>query len=121
MGVHLKIIARIFPFYLHPLRPSPNLTTCPSSPAAREPISVAISFDLLRLKEAMMQKANVSYSMTKMDKIMRRKELPCVRWGAVLMSPKKKSDEEVKEKQIKGLPEKGTLCSKSEFEIFFAL
>jgi hypothetical protein len=42
------------------LSPIPNLTTCPSSPAAREPISVAIAFDHLRKKGAMVQKANVS-------------------------------------------------------------
>ncbi|SAM06726.1 hypothetical protein [Absidia glauca] len=48
------------------LRPIPTLTTCPSSPAAREPISVAISFDLLRKGKVMVQKANVSHGKTKM-------------------------------------------------------
>jgi hypothetical protein len=60
------------------LRPILNLTICPSSPAAREPISVAISVDQLRKKEAMMQKANVSHGKTKMDKTVGRRELPCV-------------------------------------------
>jgi hypothetical protein len=41
------------------LRPIPNLTTCSSSPAARELISVAISFDLLR-KRRVMENVNVS-------------------------------------------------------------
>jgi hypothetical protein len=39
--------------------------TCLSSPADREPISVAIPFDHLRRKEAMMQQANVSHGKTK--------------------------------------------------------
>jgi hypothetical protein len=51
-----------------------------------------------------MQKVNVSYGKPKMDKMVRRRELPCVRrlrslyrgqtvHGMVLMSMEKKSDE----------------------------
>jgi hypothetical protein len=47
-----------------------------SSPGAREPISIAIQFDLLRKKEALTQKANVD--MTMMDMV-RIRGLPCVR------------------------------------------
>jgi hypothetical protein len=42
------------------------------------PISVAIPFDHLRKKRAMMQKANVSHGKTMMDKMVRRRDLPCV-------------------------------------------
>jgi hypothetical protein len=45
MGEHLKIITRV----------SPCLPTCPSIPAAREPISVAISADLLRKRRVTME------------------------------------------------------------------
>jgi hypothetical protein len=45
---------------------------------AREPISVVIPFDLSRKKEAVVQKANVSQGKAKMDKKVRRKELPCI-------------------------------------------
>jgi hypothetical protein len=48
-------------YFRHPMRPIPNLTTCPTSPAAREPISVAIPFDLLRKRGAVMQMANVGH------------------------------------------------------------
>jgi hypothetical protein len=58
--------------FINPVRPIPNRTTRPSIPVARESISVAIPFDFLKKKEAMMQKANVSYGKTKMDKIVRR-------------------------------------------------
>jgi hypothetical protein len=34
----------------------PNLTTCPSSPAAREFISAAIPFDLLRKRKPLCKK-----------------------------------------------------------------
>jgi hypothetical protein len=63
----------------NPLRPIPNLTTCPSSPDVREPISVVIPLDHLRKKGAMMQKANISHGKTKIDKMEGRRELPCVR------------------------------------------
>jgi hypothetical protein len=59
-----------------PLRPIPSLTTCTSSPGAREPIFVAIPFDQLRKKGAMMQKTNVSHEKTKMNKTVRRRGLP---------------------------------------------
>ncbi|SAM06028.1 hypothetical protein [Absidia glauca] len=53
----------------------PNQTTCPSSPAAREAISVAIPSDQLRKKGAMMQKANVSHGKPKMDMMVRRRNV----------------------------------------------
>jgi hypothetical protein len=56
----------------------PNLSPCPSSPDFREPISVAVPFDLLR-RGAMMQKVNVGHGRIKMDNMVRRRELPCVR------------------------------------------
>jgi hypothetical protein len=43
------------------------------------PKSVAIPFDLLRKKEAMMRKANVGHGKIQMDMVVRRRELPCVR------------------------------------------
>jgi hypothetical protein len=49
-----------------PVRPIPILTTCTSNPAAREPIFVAILFDLLRKRRVMVQKANVSHGKTRM-------------------------------------------------------
>jgi hypothetical protein len=61
------------------LRPISNLSSCASSPCVREPISIAIPFGLLRKKRAMMQKANVSHGKVKMDKVVRRRELPCIR------------------------------------------
>ncbi|SAM04795.1 hypothetical protein [Absidia glauca] len=62
--------------FRNPLRSIPNLTTCTSSPAAREPIPVVIPFDHLRNKGAMMQKVNVSHGETNMDKTARRRGLP---------------------------------------------
>jgi hypothetical protein len=53
MGAHLKKEMRGFPHvFRKPLRPIPNLTTCPSSPAAEEPISVAILSNLPRKKKS---------------------------------------------------------------------
>jgi hypothetical protein len=66
-----KRIGRVFTFFCNHLRPNANLTTCPSSPGTREPISVAIPFDQLGKKGALMQKVNVSPGKTKMDKNMR--------------------------------------------------
>jgi hypothetical protein len=63
-------------FFCNPLSPNPCMSM---SPDAGEPISVAISFDLLREKRAMMQKANFRYGKTKMDMMVRLRELPCVR------------------------------------------
>jgi hypothetical protein len=54
MGVHLKKVRRVPNDFGNPLHPIANLTTCPSSPAAREPISVVISYDLLRKRRVMM-------------------------------------------------------------------
>jgi hypothetical protein len=79
MGVHLKKIESVLHVFRNPLHPIPNITTCPSSPGAREPISVVIRFDCLRKKEAMMQKANVSHGQTKVEKMVRRRELPSIR------------------------------------------
>jgi hypothetical protein len=71
-------------------------------------------------KGAMMQKAML-VMVTQDDKLVRRRELPCVRHsrslhkeqivrGAVLMSMEKKSDEETKKKQRKRIGRKGCLC-----------
>jgi hypothetical protein len=71
-------------------------------------------------KEAMMQKSNVSHGKTNMDKMVRRRELPCIRRlmklyrgrvarGAVPMSMKEKSDEEAKKGQIIGLEKRDRL------------
>jgi hypothetical protein len=46
--------------FRNPLRPIPELTICPSSPAAREPLSFAISVDLLRKRRVMMDNVDVS-------------------------------------------------------------
>jgi hypothetical protein len=93
------------------LSPIPN---CPSCLDAREPISIAIPFDLLRKEGAMMQKANVSHGKIKMDKMVRGRDLPWVRRsrslyrgrvvrGAVIMSmERKKSDQVGKKKQRRG-------------------
>jgi hypothetical protein len=45
--------------FRNPLCPIPNLITLTPSPAAREPIAVAIPFDLLRKRRVLMQ-VNVS-------------------------------------------------------------
>jgi hypothetical protein len=92
------------------LAPIPNPSPCSASTGAREPISVAIPFDLSRKKGAMMQKASVSRGKAKMDKLERRRELPCVRRSRLLyngrvvrtvvpMSFEGKSDEEWKKKR----------------------
>jgi hypothetical protein len=57
MGVHLKKIAL---FFRNPLVPIPNLSACPSSPGAREPISVAIQAVILKKKDERCKKVNVS-------------------------------------------------------------
>jgi hypothetical protein len=94
------------------MSPIPNPSPCPSSPGAREPISVVIPFDLLRKNRALMQNANVNHGKANMDKV-RRRRLPCVRqlgepykgWivhGAVILSMEGKSDGEAKKKRRKG-------------------
>jgi hypothetical protein len=52
-----------------PLSPISNLSTYSSSPAAREPIFVAILLNLPRKKETLKQKANVSQGKTKMGMV----------------------------------------------------
>jgi hypothetical protein len=107
--VHLKkIAAHVFH---NPLRPIPNLTTCPSSPAAGEPISAATLLNLLRERRVMRQDVNVGHDKT--DKRVRR-ELPSVRLkdhcikrvvrGSVLMSMEKKK---MMKKQRRGVKKKG--------------
>jgi hypothetical protein len=77
VSVSKKPCEGFFPEVFHnSLRPIPNLTTCPSSPAAREPISVVIFSDHPSKKGAMMQKANVSQGKTKMDKMVRGESYP---------------------------------------------
>jgi hypothetical protein len=56
--VRLKNIAGFF--FRNPLRPVPNLTTCPSSPAARKSTSVAILLNLLRKRRDLIEDVNVS-------------------------------------------------------------
>jgi hypothetical protein len=57
-----KTIARVSPcFYVIYLSPIPNLSAYPSSPAAREAISVAIPIDLPRNPRVTMEKTNVSH------------------------------------------------------------
>jgi hypothetical protein len=70
----------------------------------------------------MMQKSNVSHGETKMDKMMRRRELPCIRrsrsfYGgrvvrcAMLLSmERKKSDQEAKKRQSERLTKKAISC-----------
>jgi hypothetical protein len=70
MVAHLKRIARIS--FVMPLVPIPNLTTCPSSPAIRESIFVAISFDLLRKRRAKMDDVNVS-NVREVDRMLKRR------------------------------------------------
>jgi hypothetical protein len=47
------------------------ITTCPSSPAARESISVAIPIDLLRKRRVMFRDVDVSQGKRKKDKMVR--------------------------------------------------
>jgi hypothetical protein len=64
------------------LRPIPNPTKSPSSPAVRQPISVVIPFHQLRKKVAMMRNANVS-----LDEIIvfiMAKELPSIQYQEAL-------------------------------------
>jgi hypothetical protein len=63
-----------FPKFHNPMVPIPSLCPCPSRPGARKPISVAIPSDRLRKR-----KVNVSHGKTKMDKMVRRRGLPCIR------------------------------------------
>jgi hypothetical protein len=65
--------------FIIPCNQSFNLTTCPSSSAAREPISGAFPFDHLWKKGAIVQKVNVSHGEAKMDKLVRMTKLPCIR------------------------------------------
>ncbi|SAL98229.1 hypothetical protein [Absidia glauca] len=51
---------------------------------AREPISVANSVDLLRKRRVMLEDVIVSRGKTKIDKVVRRRELPCIRRLRVL-------------------------------------
>jgi hypothetical protein len=76
-----------------------------------------------------MQKVNVSHVKTKFDKVVRRRELPCVRHSkslyrgravccVVVMSMERKSDEEAKKKQRKRIcGQWDSLSPKSELEI----
>ncbi|SAM08444.1 hypothetical protein [Absidia glauca] len=78
IGGYRIYIAKVGVVFRNPLSPKPNLTTRPSSPGAREPLSVAASFDLPRKRRVLMQIANVSHGKI-MDKMVRRRELPCAR------------------------------------------
>jgi hypothetical protein len=62
------------------VHPIPNLTTCPSCPGGREPIFVAIPVDLLRKKKKQRcKRLSGSHGKQKMDRKLKRGELPCVR------------------------------------------
>jgi hypothetical protein len=87
-----KEIKRTSPFFCNSLCPIPN------------------PFDQLRQKGVMRKDFSVSHGSTKMDKMVKRRELPCIgrlmplHWGQVVRSAvaklmKKKSDEGVKKKQ----------------------
>jgi hypothetical protein len=88
------------------LRPIPNLVTRPSSHGAREPVSVVLPFDNSRKKKGNGAKGNVSHGKAKMDKIVRRRELPFVHCQVSLYSvmpmEKGKGDQEAKKKRRKG-------------------
>ncbi|SAL95709.1 hypothetical protein [Absidia glauca] len=78
------------------LSPIPDPSPCPSSPASREPISVAITIDLQRKRRVMTQKVNVSQGKQKVDKL-RTSRL----WCYGIVNGKNKRDEEAKKKQRK--------------------
>jgi hypothetical protein len=77
--VHSKKIGRGFYVFRNPLFPIPDQSSSPSCPGARKPMSVATLLNLPRRKGATMQKANACPCKAKMDKIVRRRELPYVR------------------------------------------
>jgi hypothetical protein len=62
----------------NPLWPISNLSTCTSSPGAREPLFVATLLNLLKKKKAMDQKANVGHGRQKMDEKVRRESYPII-------------------------------------------
>jgi hypothetical protein len=76
--VYLKKNSEGCPIFSLSVAFNPNLSICPPIPAAREPIFVVNLVDHPRKKGATMQKANVSLGKPKMNKMMRRRELPCV-------------------------------------------
>jgi hypothetical protein len=59
-----------------PLHPIHNQSSCPG---ASEPITVFNPFGYLRIKGANDEEANVRHGKTKIDKMVRRGELPCFR------------------------------------------
>jgi hypothetical protein len=71
----------VFPY---PLRPISNLSTCPSSPGAREPVSVGILSNLLRKRRVIMKDVNVSHGKPKMDKMVKRRVTLCSSFTVVL-------------------------------------
>jgi hypothetical protein len=70
---------RISPVFRNSQLLIPNLTTYPSSPAVREPVSVVITVDHLTKKGAVMQKAKFGHGKPRMDRTLRRGALPCIR------------------------------------------
>jgi hypothetical protein len=60
MGVHVEKAARPIRCFRNPLRPIPNLTTCPSSSGAREPIPVVILLNLPIKKRVLVRDVSVS-------------------------------------------------------------
>ncbi|SAM08452.1 hypothetical protein [Absidia glauca] len=75
-----------FPFFRTPLSPIPDQSQCPSSPAAREPKSVASPFDLQSKKEAMMQKANGDQDLDKDGQDGEKAKVTLRSWFKVVVS-----------------------------------
>jgi hypothetical protein len=121
-----KELLRFPPWFLSSLSPIPNLSTCPPSLASREHISVVIPIDHLRKKEAIMQKANVGHGKSKMDEMVRRRQLPCIRCsrplyrgrvvcGAVPMSVESKKVMMKERRSKKKIGGSKFLCPQAEF------
>jgi hypothetical protein len=73
---NIVIVSHVFH---NPLRPILTLKTCPPSPAAEKPISVAILMNLPSKKSAMLQKVSVSHGEQKINEMVRMGELLYVR------------------------------------------
>jgi hypothetical protein len=80
-----KKTARVFPFFRDHLHPIPELTTCPSSPVARKPTNI-VTQPIFQEKSSNDAKENVSHSKTKMEKMVRRREVPCAHRPRLLYS-----------------------------------
>jgi hypothetical protein len=123
----------MLPCFCNPLRPIPNLTTCSSSPAVREPISVVIPSDLLRKKDNWCKRLMLVIVWQRWARWRERDSYPAfIVWGRNIECKtfvmrcqcrwKEKSDEEAKKEQGKALTEKWIFVAKSgvENKIFLA-